>query len=108
MKLALSLLILSLSSFADTYEYEIKGMHCGACKKAISSTVCKLPGIKTCEINIGSMTLTAEEGKTLDQTAIKGAVDEAAKKYMGEYAISSSKEVKASSAPTDTKSKKKE
>lgn len=107
MKLALSLLTLSLLTFADTYEYEIKGMHCGACKKAISSTVCKLPGIKNCEINIGSMTLTAEDGKTLDQTAIKGAVDEAAKKYMGEYAISSSKEIKNSSG-TDTKSKKKE
>lgn len=107
MKLALSLLILSLTSFADTYEYEIKGMHCGACKKAISSTVCKLPGIKTCDINIGSMTLTAEQGKTLDQAAIKGAVDEAAKKYMGEYAISSSKEIKHATN-SDQKSKKKE
>lgn len=107
MKLVISLFLLSFSCFADTFQYEVKGMHCGACKKAISSTVCKLPGIKTCDISIGSMTLTSEEGTTLDQTAIKNAVDEAAKKYMGEYAISSSKEVKAA-ATTDKNSKKKE
>lgn len=107
MKLAILMSLFCTLSFADTFQYELKGMHCGACKKAISSTVCKLPGIKTCDVAIGSMTLTSEDGKTLDQTAIKNAVDEAAKKFMGEYAISSSKEVK-NAAPAEKTSKKKE
>lgn len=76
---------------AETYQYEISGMHCGSCKKAVSSTVCKIPGIKTCNVSVGSMTLTSEDGKTLDQAAITKAVTEAAEKFQAEYKISSSK-----------------
>jgi copper chaperone CopZ len=101
MKILISTMILSLVALADTYQYEMSGMHCGACKKAVSSTVCKIPGVKTCDVSVGSMTLTSEEGQKLDQAAIKKAVQEAADKFKSEYAIASSKEITTSAKSAD-------
>lgn len=91
MKILCLFLLINTYSLAETYKYELSGMHCGACKKAISSMVCKTPGVKICHVDMGSMTLTSEDGKTLDHVAIKKAVQEAADKFKTEYAISSSK-----------------
>ena len=103
MKIVIFTMISSLVALADTYQYEMSGMHCGACKKAISSTVCKTPGVKTCDVSVGSMTLTSEDGQKLDQVAIKKAVQEAADKFKGEYAIASSKEITTTAKSADDK-----
>ncbi len=91
MKILCLFLLINTFSLAETYQYEVSGMHCGACKKAIRSTVCAIPGVKTCDISIGSMTLSSEDGKSIDQVAVKKAVQEAAERFKSEYAISSAK-----------------
>lgn len=93
MKRLILFLFFGLSAMADTYEYTIDGMSCAGCKNMIKSAVCNLPGIKTCVVEIGSMKLTAEDGKTLDQSAITKALDDLNKKNKEEYKISKATKV---------------
>lgn len=66
-------------SLADTREYQISGMTCGACKKAISEKVCKLPGVKKCDVEIGKVVLSAAE--PIDDATVKTAVAQAGSDY---------------------------
>lgn len=113
MNIAFPLLFLVSIAFADTYEYKLSGMTCSGCKKMVKAAVCDVPGIKTCEIEIGSMKLVAEEGKTLDQSAIAKALEDLNKKTNSEYKISSATDISLNNthiemSPTsDTKKEKK-
>lgn len=91
MKFILLFTFLSLPLWADTYEYQIEGMTCGSCKNMVKSAVCAVPGVKTCDVQVGSMKLSAEEGQTLNQTAITKALDDLNKKNNSEYKITASK-----------------
>ncbi len=95
--------LLSLNSIAETYEYKLSGMTCSGCKKMVKSAICVVPGIKTCEVEIGSMKLTADDGKILDQTAISKALDELNEKHKSDYKISSSAKLSESTSQTETK-----
>ncbi len=95
--------LMSLNSIAETYEYKLSGMTCSGCKNMVKSAICIVPGIKTCDVEIGSMKLTAEEGKILDQTAISKALDELNEKHKSDYKISSSSKVSESISQTKTK-----
>jgi copper chaperone CopZ len=104
-KLLATLVFFGLTAMADTYEYKIEGMSCSGCKNMIKSAVCGLPGIKTCDVEIGSMKLVAEEGKTLDQAALTTALDELNKKNKEDYKIA--KATKVDEAKTSTNATKK-
>lgn len=93
MKLLIILSFFGLTAMADTYEYTIEGMSCSGCKNMVKSAVCGLPGIKECKVEIGSMKLTAEEGKTLDQAAITQALDDLNKKNKEDYKIAKATKV---------------
>lgn len=93
MKLLVILSFFVLSAMADTYEYTIEGMSCAGCKNMVKSAVCNLPGVKVCNVEIGSMKLTAEEGKTLDQAAIENALTELNKKNKENYKIAKATKV---------------
>jgi len=93
MKLIIVLAFFGLSAMADTYEYTIEGMSCSGCKNMIKAAVCGLPGIKTCKVEIGSMKLTSDDGKTLDQAAITQALDELNKKNKEDYKIAKATKV---------------
>lgn len=93
MKLLVILSFFGFTAMADTYEYAIDGMSCAGCKNMIKTAVCSLPGIKTCHVEIGSMKLTAEDGKTLDQAAITHALDELNKKNKEDYKIAKATKV---------------
>lgn len=105
MKLLVILSFFGLSAMADTYQYTIEGMSCSGCKNMIKSAVCGLPGIKTCEVEIGSMKLTAEEGKTLDQAAITKALDDLNKKNKEDYKIAKTTKLDDAKAATATTTK---
>ena len=100
MKFALLFMFLGLTTLADTYQYKIEGMSCSACKNMVKASVCALPGIKSCEVEIGSMKLTATDGQTLDQAAITNALDELNKKNKEDYKIASSTKVADVAMPT--------
>lgn len=79
--LALILGFASLAS-AENKVYEVKGMHCGGCVKSIKAKVCQLPGVDTCNVEVGKVTLTSKADAKLDDEAVKAAV-----KSAGEYEV---------------------
>ncbi len=106
MKILVLISLTSFLAFAETYEYKIDGMTCQGCKSMVKGTICELPGIKTCEVEIGSMKLTSEDGKTLDQAAITNALNEINKKYKEDYKICSSTKLVDSASASATTPKK--
>lgn len=84
MKKALVAITLFISSLAnaETLQYNVEGMHCGGCVKAIKSQVCKLEGVQSCEVSVGSLKLTTKEGVKFTNEQIQEAVTKA-----GEYTI---------------------
>jgi copper chaperone CopZ len=100
MKLLVLLSVFSFFTMAETFEYKVEGMTCSSCQKTVKSAVCKVPGIKTCDVQVGTMKLTSEEGKTLDQAAISTALDDVNKKKKTQYKIASATKVEM--APTTT------
>ncbi len=106
MKLLVILSFFGLTAMADTYQYTIEGMSCSGCKNMIKSAVCGLPGIKTCNVEIGSMKLVAEDGKTLDQAAITKALDDLNKKNKEDYKIAKATKVDEAKTSDMTTTKK--
>ncbi|MBL7542531.1 MAG: heavy-metal-associated domain-containing protein [Bdellovibrionaceae bacterium] len=98
MKFLILLSFFGVTALADTYEYTLTGMTCSGCKNMVKSAVCAVPGIKDCQVEIGSMKLTSEEGKTLDQHAITEALEALNKKNDSEYKIAKATELKSKKA----------
>ena len=84
MKSLLAILTICLGSYAmaESKVYEVKGMHCGGCVKSIKAKVCQLPGVESCSVEIGKVSLTSKTDTQLDDKAIAEAV-----KSAGEYEI---------------------
>lgn len=80
-----ALLILPLSSFADTTTYEVSGMTCNSCVKAIKAQVCKIDGLEKCEVSVGKLVLSTKNGITVSEQTVKDAVERA-----GDYKVSGS------------------
>ncbi len=87
--LVLSTLLISFSALAETTTYPIKGMHCGSCKKAIESKLCKMEGLQTCKVEvldgkkeIGQVTISTKDGSAPDFAKMSEAV-----KAAGEYEL---------------------
>lgn len=80
-----TLLILPFSSFAETTTYEISGMTCNSCVKAIKAQVCKMEGLEKCEVSVGKLVLSTKAGATVNEQSVKEAVGRA-----GDYKVSGS------------------
>jgi len=72
-------------SFAETTSYEVSGMTCNSCVKALKAKVCKLEGVDKCEVSVGKMILTPKAGVSLDEQKVKDAVTSA-----GDFKVTSS------------------
>lgn len=58
--------------------YHVSGMGCGACVKHVQNAVSALSGIKKCEVDLESETLTVDyDEDTVSFEDIKEAVEEA-------------------------------
>lgn len=87
--LTVAALAFSMSAFAETATFNVKGMHCGACAKSIEEKVCSMEGVRECKAqltkgkkNMGTLTLTTEDGKAIDISKVTELVGEA-----GDYTI---------------------
>jgi copper chaperone CopZ len=76
--IALSLFLPALA-FAEASTYTVSGMTCKACVKAVKAKVCKLEGVKKCDVSIGKVILTPKEGATIDDLKVSSAVQSAGK-----------------------------
>lgn len=79
------LMLLPLFSFAETISYDVSGMTCNSCVKALKAQVCKIEGLEKCDISIGKMTLSTKAGTSLNDQKVREAVSRA-----GDYKITGS------------------
>ncbi len=81
----LSALLFSQAVLAETVTYDVQGMHCGSCAKAIKSQVCKMEGLEKCEVSVGKVVISPKAGIAISQDQIQSAISKA-----GEYKITGS------------------
>lgn len=75
-------LFVSQLALADATTYNVEGMHCGSCVKAIKAQVCKIEGLETCEVSLGKVVISPKTGINISQDQIQAAMAKA-----GEYKI---------------------
>ncbi|WP_328767418.1 heavy-metal-associated domain-containing protein [Streptomyces sp. NBC_00286] len=63
--------------------YEVKGMTCDHCVKAVSSEVGALDGVTGVEVDLKTGHVTVSSGERLSYDAVAEAVDEAGYDLMG-------------------------
>lgn len=80
--LILAVLLLSQAALAETITYNVEGMHCGSCAKAIKAQVCKMEGLESCDVTLGKVVISPKTGVAISQDQIQSAVSKA-----GEYKI---------------------
>lgn len=80
--LILAVLLLSQTALAETITYNVEGMHCGSCAKAIKAQVCKMEGLESCDVTLGKVVISPKTGVAISQDQIQSAVSKA-----GEYKI---------------------
>jgi copper chaperone CopZ len=85
-------------ALAGTYSYHVNGMHCEECAKSVSAQVCKLDGVTQCDVKVGTVTLTTEGDKKIDQKAVEKALAKA-----GNYKIAKEKVAEKAADKTEAK-----
>jgi len=60
-----------------TTTYTVVGMTCGHCVSSASEEVGSIPGVKTVVVDLASGTLTVTADASVDEPAVRAAVDEA-------------------------------
>ena len=61
---------------ASAVEYEVPGMSCDHCKKAVTEELTRVPGVASVEVDLETK-LVVVKGDGLDDTALRAAIDEA-------------------------------
>ena len=57
--------------------YTVSGMTCSHCVSAVTEEVTKIPGVTDVQVDLDSGAVTVASGTTLDDDAVRAAVDEA-------------------------------
>lgn len=66
-----------------TQTFRVKGMTCGHCVNSVSSEVGALPGVDDVQVDLTAGTVTIQSAATLDEQAVREAVDEAGYELVG-------------------------
>jgi copper chaperone len=66
-----------------TTRYAVKGMTCGHCVSAVSAEVGRIDGVSAVEVDLDSGAVTVTSAATLDEAAVREAVDEAGYEVVG-------------------------
>ena len=60
----------------EILEYTVSGMSCGHCKQAVAEEVSKVEGVDAVDVDLDTK-LVVVHGKSLDDAALRAAIDEA-------------------------------
>ena len=60
-----------------TATYDVKGMTCGHCVKAVSDAFAELPGVNDVAVDLDRGKVTVGSAEPLDVESVRAAVDEA-------------------------------
>nr|BFD62445.1 hypothetical protein BdHM001_11260 [Bdellovibrio sp. HM001]BFD67650.1 hypothetical protein HAGR004_26720 [Bdellovibrio sp. HAGR004] len=83
--LAATALLFSQAALAETITYNVEGMHCGSCARAIKAQVCTMEGLEKCDVTVGKVVISPKAGVSISQDQIQAAISKA-----GEYKITNS------------------
>jgi copper chaperone len=61
---------------SESLTYSVPAMHCGHCERAVKEEVSAVPGVASVEVDLETKLVTVT-GDSLDDTALRGAIDEA-------------------------------
>jgi copper chaperone len=61
---------------SETKTYEVPGIHCGHCAKAIEDEVGGVEGVEAVDVDVEAKVVTIR-GKALSEEALRGAIEEA-------------------------------
>ena len=67
----------------STATYTVVGMTCGHCVSAVTEEVTQVPGVTGVEVDLASGRLTVTSDATVDDDAVRAAVDEAGYEVAG-------------------------
>ncbi|HET9647396.1 MAG TPA: heavy metal-associated domain-containing protein [Microlunatus sp.] len=62
---------------SETSEYQVTGMTCGHCERAVSKEVGQLPGVEHVEVSAATGRLVVTASDTVDVQLVLAAIDEA-------------------------------
>lgn len=74
--------LFGFSAFAETATFTVSGMTCGSCAKAIRNKVCKMEGLESCEVKVGSVVVTTKTGTAVDTKKVEELIASS-----GEYKV---------------------
>ena len=60
----------------ETLTYTVRGMSCGHCKAAVTEEVSAVGGVESVDVDLDTK-LVVVHGESLDDTALRAAIDEA-------------------------------
>lgn len=60
----------------QTRTYNVPGMHCGHCERAVSGELSAVPGVRSVDVELETKLVTVQ-GEDLDDGALRAAIDEA-------------------------------
>lgn len=61
----------------ETVDYQVRGMTCGHCVKAVTDEVSAIPGVGSVNVDLDSGTLSLRSAAPIDPQLVREAVDEA-------------------------------
>jgi len=62
---------------SHTYAGTVQGMTCGHCVASVTEEISEIPGVEQVEVVLETGTVTITSTEPLDDTAVRGAVEEA-------------------------------
>lgn len=81
----LALAVVSLfgfQAFAETATFSVSGMTCGNCAKNVRNKVCKMEGLESCTVEVGSVVVTTKSGTAVDTKKVEELIASA-----GDYKV---------------------
>jgi copper ion binding protein len=64
-------------TFTGTRTFQVEGMTCDHCRRAVTTEVSAVPGVQTVAVDLDSGTVTVTADQPVNDSAIAAAVDEA-------------------------------
>jgi copper chaperone CopZ len=64
-------------TFIGTTTFQVTGMTCGHCQRAVTEEISRIPGIRGVAVDLASGSVTVTVTQPVDRTDVAAAVDEA-------------------------------
>ncbi len=58
-------------------EYQVSGMTCGHCAKAVTAEISRLPGVRDVQVDLADGRVVVQSDQPLIRESVRAAVDEA-------------------------------